>query len=176
MSSVLSCGSSPAEVAGRVTKVPFISTPRQNITPSPLIRCRQVSADLQDTRRRTRKLEAEIAHFEAQRVMRELTAGKNAAWVYRADIGMDYIAAVTQELKLSDVPDGVVVLAAGEGVAGGPIVIVGNEKRVEEMMGKVKGVVGSVKGGGKGGRWQGKVGAWAKGEIDSLQRLVGSGA
>jgi misacylated tRNA(Ala) deacylase len=36
----------------------------------------------------------------------------------------------------------------------------------------MKECVKNVKGGGKGGRWQGKVIAWEKGELEILKKLV----
>jgi misacylated tRNA(Ala) deacylase len=149
ISSILSHGSTPAEVVEKVEKV---------------------SNGYRDASRRTRKLETELARYEAERVEREL-ASKGRSWVYRADVGMDYITAVTQGLNVGD---GVVILAAGEGADGGPVVVMGNEKLVEELVAKVKDAVKGVKGGGKGGRWQGKVAAWGKGEVEALRRLVES--
>jgi len=121
--------------------------------------------------RREKKLLMEIAKFEGERIKAILQTG-GKAFVYRADGGLDFINWVVSEVK-NFCTSGVVVLASGEGKKGGPIVIVGDEKSVEETVRKIKDVLHGVKGGGKGSRWQGKVIEWGKGDVEALKKIVG---
>ncbi|KAH6670859.1 Threonyl/alanyl tRNA synthetase [Plectosphaerella plurivora] len=127
---------------------------------------------LNDLKRREKKLVAEIARFEADKVKATLAEGKNA-WVYRPDGGLDFINAVTFEIKeLLKTATGVVVLASGEEKSSGPVVILGPNEAVEAMATTAKDIVTGIKGGGKGGKWQAKVPEWKKEELEALRKAV----
>jgi misacylated tRNA(Ala) deacylase len=125
---------------------------------------------LAELRREKKKLLAEIARFEAERVKGVLRNGKRA-WVHRVSEGLEFFNTVLFEVK-EEVKGGLVVCASGEGKEGGMVVIVGAPAEVEAMVGKIKGVVSSIKGGGKGERWQGKLLEWKKGELEALRKLM----
>lgn len=99
-----------------------------------------------------------------------LQSGKNA-WVYRPSGNLEFLNMVVFEVK-DVVKDGVVVLAAGEGQAGGPIVVIGDKDSVSKISAKVQEAVPSVKGGGKGEKWQGKVKEWRKEDLEAIRKLV----
>jgi hypothetical protein len=64
----------------------------------------------------------------------------------------------------------VVVLAAGEQKAGGPIIVSGTNNEIVQKTGKlVMKVLSGVKGGGKG-RWQGKAQNWTG--IETLEQAL----
>jgi len=146
--------------------------------PSEVIqRVDKLNAQVRDTARARRKLEAEIAGYEAARVIGELDAGRRAAFVYRVcETGADFIMAVTGALKDGgfDEREGVVVLlvAVAETGGGGPVVIVGDEKGVERVVEGVKVILPDVKGGGKGKRWQGKIARLASAQLRALGTLL----
>ncbi|KAH6995116.1 threonyl and alanyl tRNA synthetase second additional domain-containing protein [Ilyonectria destructans] len=123
-----------------------------------------------DLKRRERSLLSEIAKYEGDRVKAILQSGKNA-WVYRPSGNLEFLNMVVFEVK-DVVKDGVVVLAAGEGQAGGPIVVIGDKDSVSKISAKVQEVVPSVKGGGKGEKWQGKVKEWRKEDLEAIRELV----
>lgn len=123
-----------------------------------------------DLKRRERSLLSEIAKYEGDRVKAILQSGKNA-WVYRPSGNLEFLNTVVFEVK-DVVKDGVVVLAAGEGQAGGPIVVIGDKDSVSKISAKVQEVVPSVKGGGKGEKWQGKVKEWRKEDLEAIRELV----
>ncbi|KAF7557768.1 hypothetical protein G7Z17_g380 [Cylindrodendrum hubeiense] len=124
-----------------------------------------------DLKKRERNLLSEIANYEGDRVKAILQTGKNA-WVYRPSGTLDFLNMVVFEVKDAVKDGGVVILAAGEGEGGGPIVVIGEKDSVPEVVKKVQDVVPSVKGGGKGEKWQGKVKDWRKEEIDAIRGLV----
>lgn len=127
---------------------------------------------LNDLKRREKKLIAEIARCEAERVKATLAEGKNA-WVYRTDGGLDFINAVSFEVKEAlKTAAGVVVLASGEEKSSGPVVILGPNEAVETMATKAKGEIAGIKGGGKGGKWQAKVPEWRKDELEAFRKVV----
>lgn len=131
----------------------------------------RVSDSATDLKRHERKLLSEIATYEGDRVKALLQAGGNA-WVYRPSGNLEFLNMVVAEVKDVAKEHGVVVLAAGDGQAGGPIVVIGEKDAVSEMVGKVQGVMETVKGGGKREKWQGKVSEWRKGDIEALKGLV----
>lgn len=147
----MSCSSAADEVVSKATKM---------------------NDALADVKRKEKKLLADIARYEAEKVKATLAAGRNA-WVYRADGGLDFINAVTFEVKEEiKTSTGVVVLASGEEKGSGPVVIVGGNDAVEAIAGKVKDTVTGIKGGGKGGKWQAKVTEWLRDELEALRKLV----
>jgi len=124
-----------------------------------------------DARKKEKKMLAEIAQYEGQRIKLVLQSGK-VAWCYRATDGLDYINLVVSEVKDEVKERGVVVLVSGEVLSAGSIVIFGENELVESMAAKAKDTVSTLKGGGKGGKWQGKVTEWKKGEIEALKAAV----
>lgn len=126
---------------------------------------------LSDVRKKEKKLLAEIAKYEGERVKAALAIGK-VGWCYRATDGLDFINLVVFEVKEAVKGYGAVVLASGEEKKPGSIMIVGETSIVERLAAKVKEVVGTVRGGGKGDKWQGKVTDWKKGEIEALRAAV----
>ncbi|PSN70245.1 hypothetical protein BS50DRAFT_571537 [Corynespora cassiicola Philippines] len=131
----------------------------------------KLSENLSDVRRKEKKLLAELAKYEGDRIKDALKTGKTA-WSYRAGDGLDFINLVSIEIKDAIKEGGAVVLATGEAKTTGSIVILGQKDLVESLSAKVKEVVSSVKGGGKGEKWQGKVTEWQRGEVEALQKAV----
>ncbi|KAH6889639.1 threonyl and alanyl tRNA synthetase second additional domain-containing protein [Thelonectria olida] len=146
----VSSPSDPAEVATNVKRVNDTAT---------------------DLKKQERKLLSEIATYEGDRVKAALKAGKNA-WVHRASGNLEFLNMVVSEVKDVAKDHGVVVFAAGEGQTGGPIVVIGQEDAVSDIVKKVQDIMPTVKGGGKGGKWQGKVTEWRKGDIEALKALI----
>ncbi|KAH7141457.1 threonyl and alanyl tRNA synthetase second additional domain-containing protein [Dactylonectria estremocensis] len=124
-----------------------------------------------DLKRRERNLLSEIAKYEGDRVKAILQSRKKA-WVCRPSGTLDFLNMVIFEVRDTAQESGVVVLAAGEGQAGGPIVVVGERNLVSEVVKKIQEVMPSVKGGGKGERWQGKVKEWKKEDLEAIRMLV----
>jgi misacylated tRNA(Ala) deacylase len=122
-----------------------------------------------DARKKEKRMLAEIAKFEGERIKKELESRDNV-FSHRPTDGLDFVNLVVFEIKEA-VTDKVVVLCSGEVKASGSLVIIGKPELVESMAGKVKGVVSTIKGGGKG-KWQGKVTEWQKGEIEALKKAV----
>lgn len=134
----------------------------------------KLSVGLRDALRANRKLEVEIAGFEAERVKRRLDSGKGA-FVKRSEGGLDFINAVTAEMKDGGYDTkGYTILVTGEKGASGPVVVVGEEEEVKKAVERVKEALkdSGVKGGGKGSRWQGKVTKWAVKDFEVLKELV----
>lgn len=146
---LLSAGSVPSEVEAAVQKL---------------------GEKEQEARRREKKLLAEVAKFESERIKADLAAGKNG-WCYRPTGDLDFINSVMFEVKGS-VGDRAVMMATGQDKNSGSLVIVGEKGVVEELSVKAKAAVSTLKGGGKGEKWQGKVTEWKKGEVDALQKVV----
>jgi misacylated tRNA(Ala) deacylase len=132
----------------------------------------RLGENLADTKKREKKLLAEIAKYEGERIKADLAAGK-IGWSYRADGGLDFINLVDIEIKDAVKERGAVVLVSGEAKTAGSIMVIGEKGLVESLAAKVKEVVESVKGGGKG-KWQGKAVEWKKGEIEALKEAVES--
>ncbi|KAI0871024.1 threonyl and alanyl tRNA synthetase second additional domain-containing protein [Hypoxylon argillaceum] len=128
-------------------------------------------AAVSELKKQEKNLLADIAKYEGDRVKSVLQSGKNA-WVYRAKSGLDFLNLVAIEIRDAVKTSGVVVLAGGEGQAGGPIVILGQDELVASFAAKINELLKDVKGGGRGGKWQGKVPEWKKGEIEALKALV----
>lgn len=146
----LSSGSAPAEVQSNVQRL---------------------SESYADARKKEKKMLAEIAKYEGDRIKADLAAGKNA-WCYRETDGLDFINLVVFEVKEAVRERGVVVLASGGVKNVGSIMIIGEKGLVEGMAAKVRESVSTAKGGGKGEKWQGKVTEWKKGEIEALRATV----
>jgi misacylated tRNA(Ala) deacylase len=145
----LSAGSKPEDVEGGV---------------------KRLGEQLAESRRREKRLLAEIAKFEGERIKKELEDGKNA-WSYRPMEGFEFLNQVTFEVK-EYLKERAVVLVSGEVKGTGSILILGPKDVVESLAAKVKDVVSTAKGGGKGEKWQGKVTEWKKGEIEALEKAV----
>lgn len=118
-----------------------------------------------------RKLLGEIAKYEADLAIPLLQKGENA-FVHRADGGLEFLNTIVHGIKDAAKDGGLLVLAAGQGHEGGPVVVIGDTDAVAEFVPKMKAVVKNIKGGGRGEKWQGKVTEWGKGELEALQRLV----
>ncbi|ANB12746.1 putative alanine--tRNA ligase [Sugiyamaella lignohabitans] len=110
---------------------------------------------------------AQVAKYEAGDIRHQLEANKFAI-LYKQDGTNDYLRLVEKELGKLKAGEGTVLLFTGLGKQGGSIVLYGDEADAYAV--KVKELVKNVKGGGKG-RFQGKVTAWEKGEIDSLLKI-----
>ncbi|CAE6439727.1 unnamed protein product [Rhizoctonia solani] len=146
LSTTLSSGPSPAELNARAT---------------------QVTNSLRDAMRAKRKLETEIAGYLAAKVVHE-----KLTWVHRIDIGLDFLMDVVAAIPPDNLPHAL-LLVAGSGAEGGSVLIVGsNGDRVQSIASKATSAVKNLKGGGKGTRWQGKVQAWEKGNLDTLERII----
>jgi misacylated tRNA(Ala) deacylase len=149
----LSSGSAPADVAAGVQRM-----------------ADQVS----EARKKEKKLLAEIAAFEGERIKNHLQS-HDTAFLHRATDGLDFINLVLFEIKDAvKERSAVVVLSSGEVKSSGSLVVFGKAESVEKMAAKVKEVVSTAKGGGKGEKWQGKVTEWQKGEVEALKDVVGA--
>ncbi|KAH7402538.1 hypothetical protein BKA66DRAFT_449002 [Pyrenochaeta sp. MPI-SDFR-AT-0127] len=124
-----------------------------------------------EARKREKKLLAEIAKFEGDRIKAYLH-NHESAFSYRATDGLDFVNLVVFEIKDTAKEHGVVVLCSGEVKSAGSIVITGKPDLVDAMAAKVKDIVSNAKGGGKGEKWQGKVTEWKKGEMEALKAAV----
>jgi misacylated tRNA(Ala) deacylase len=125
-----------------------------------------------EARKREKKMLAEIAKFEGEKIKAQLSQGSQIAILHRATDGLDFINLVIFEIKDVVKEQAVVVLCSGEVKASGSIVVFGKQDLVENMAAKVKDIVSTVKGGGKGEKWQGKVTEWQKGEVEALMAAV----
>ncbi|KAI5468129.1 Threonyl/alanyl tRNA synthetase [Mariannaea sp. PMI_226] len=132
---------------------------------------KRVADTAAEMKRQERKLLSEIAMYEGHRIKEQLKSGENA-WVYRASGNLEFLNMIVSEVKDEAKDHGVVILAAGEGQSGGPLVVVGEKDLVSAIVKKVQDIIPSVKGGGKGEKWQGKVVEWQKGNVDSLRALI----
>lgn len=150
VANLLSTSSSPSEVLSSIQRI------------------NDTNAEL---RRKEKGLLTEIAKYEGDRVRAALTVGEKA-FVYRSSGGLDFLNMVVFEIKELVKERGVVVLTAGEGRMGGPIVVVGEKAAVEKTSLKIKNAMPEVRGGGSNGRWQGKVLSWKKGEVEALEKLI----
>jgi misacylated tRNA(Ala) deacylase len=124
-----------------------------------------------EARKKEKKMLAEIAKFEGDRIKNHLQS-HNSAFSYRATDGLDFINLVVFEIKETVKERGVVVLCSGEVKTSGSIVVFGKPELVETMAAKVKEFVSTAKGGGKGEKWQGKVTEWQKGEVEALKSAI----
>ncbi|KAF2132335.1 ThrRS/AlaRS common domain-containing protein [Dothidotthia symphoricarpi CBS 119687] len=143
----LSSSATPADVASNVNRL---------------------TDQVSDARRKEKKMLAEIAKFESERLTTYLET-HDSAFSYRATDGLDFINSVVSEIR-EVAKERVVVLCSGEVKTSGSIVIFGKPELVERMAVKVKEVVSTAKGGGKGEKWQGKVTEWKKGEVEQLKK------
>ncbi|KAG8739550.1 hypothetical protein FRC10_005460 [Ceratobasidium sp. 414] len=145
IASTLSSGTSPSELSARAT---------------------QVTTALRDAVRAKRKLETEVAGYVAATILRE-----ESTWAHRADAGLEFLMDVAAAIPADKLP-GALVLAAGVGSDGGPVLIIGSDaERVQGVTFKATAAIKNLKGGGKGVRWQGKVQAWEKGNLDALEKI-----
>jgi misacylated tRNA(Ala) deacylase len=121
-----------------------------------------------EARKREKRMLAEIAKFEGEKIKARFSEGREAAFLHRATEGLDFINLVIFETRDIVKECGVVVLCSGEVKASGSIVVFGKPELVEKISAKVKDIVSTAKGGGKGEKWQGKVTEWQKGEHEAL--------
>ncbi|VUC30335.1 unnamed protein product [Clonostachys rosea] len=129
---------------------------------------------LADLKKREKKLLAEIATYEVDRIKSEVQK-KKAVWVYRADTGLEFFTGIIAQVKESVKGQGAVLLmASGEEKKSGSIVIYGEPGHVQVLTGKVQEAIEGVKGGGKGEKWQGKVTEWKKGQLEGLREVARS--
>ncbi|KAH7079167.1 Threonyl/alanyl tRNA synthetase [Paraphoma chrysanthemicola] len=133
----------------------------------------RLGEQVSEGRKREKKMLAEIAKLEGERIKAVLHEG-DRVFSYRATDGLDFINLVVFEIKDVLKERGVVVLCSGEAKTTGSIVITGKPDLVESMAAKVKEIVSQAKGGGKGEKWQGKVTEWQKGEMEALRTAIES--
>tara|TARA_R110002003_G_scaffold288_16_gene18479 strand:- start:4880 stop:6208 length:1329 start_codon:yes stop_codon:yes gene_type:complete len=131
----------------------------------------RLADQVSEARKKEKKMLAEIAKFEGDRI-KVVLQEREHVFSYRATDGLDFINLVVIEIKDVVKERGVVVLCSGEVKSTGSVVIIGMPKLVESMAAKVKEIVSTAKGGGKGEKWQGKVTEWQKGEIEALRTAV----
>lgn len=79
----------------------------------------RMEIQLRDLMRRDKSFVSEIACYEAKRVLADLDKSKKSL-VYRADGGLDYFSAISNEVGKLSPGSGVIVMASGSGKAGGP--------------------------------------------------------
>ncbi|KAF1830406.1 ThrRS/AlaRS common domain-containing protein [Decorospora gaudefroyi] len=131
----------------------------------------RLSDQVSEARKKEKKMLAEIARFEGERIKSYLQ-DHGSALTHRVTDGLDFINLVVFEIKDNVKERGVVVLCSGEVKTSGSIVVLGKPDLIESMATKIKEVVSTAKGGGKGEKWQGKVTEWQKGEIEALKAAV----
>lgn len=132
----------------------------------------RLSDTLAESRRREKKLLAEVAVFEGQKIKADLAAGKSG-FCHRPNDNLDFVNSVVFEVRDAVAEAGrAAVLVTGEDKSSGAVMIVGEEKEVDRLAAKVKEIVPTAKGGGRGGKWQGKVTTWGKGELKKLREAV----
>lgn len=131
----------------------------------------RLSDQVSEARKKEKKMLAEIAIFEGDRIKTALQS-RESVFSHRPSDGLDFVNLVVFEIKETVKERGVAVLCSGEPKSVGSIVIFGKSDLVERMAAKVKEVVSTAKGGGKGEKWQGKVTEWQKGEIEALKAVV----
>lgn len=132
---------------------------------------KRLGDSLSESRKKEKKMLAEISKFESARITTHFQKHQSA-FLHRATDGLDFINLVVMEIKDVASERGVAVLCSGEAKSSGSIVILGQPELVQNMSSKVKEVVITAKGGGKGAKWQGKVLEWHKGEIEALRIAV----
>jgi misacylated tRNA(Ala) deacylase len=143
----LSSGSEPKEVAAGVQRL---------------------GDQVSEARKKEKRMLAETARFEGEKIKAQLSQGIQTAMFHRATDGLDFINLVLFDIKDAVKERGVVVLCSGEVKMSGSIVVFGKPELVEKMAAKVKAIVSTAKGGGKGEKWQGKVLEWQTGEVEAL--------
>ena len=153
MSRLWSCGTDPEAVTAAATRM---------------------NDSVSDLKKKEKKLLAEIASYEVDRLKATLQTQKSA-WVYREECGLDFFTGIIAQVKdVVKEKDGVVVLVSGQDKQTGAVVIFGHLTAVEALSAQAKEAITGLKGGGKGEKWQGKVAEWQKGEIETLKKLVES--
>jgi misacylated tRNA(Ala) deacylase len=125
-----------------------------------------------EARKKEKKMLADIAKFEGEKIKAQLSEDRETAFLHRATDGLDFINLVLFEIKDIVKERGVVVLCSGETKMSGSVVVFGKPELVEKLAGKVKDIVRTAKGGGKGEKWQGKVTEWQKGEVEALMAAI----
>lgn len=134
----------------------------------------RINDSVAELKKREKKLLAEIAGYEVERIKTVLQTQKSA-WVYRLDCSLDFFTGIISQIKgIVKERDAVVVFASGEDRKAGSIVIFGQQPAVETLSSRAKEAVEGLKGGGKGEKWQGKVTEWPKGGIEVVKGMVES--
>jgi misacylated tRNA(Ala) deacylase len=134
----------------------------------------RINDSISELKKKEKKLLAEIASYEVDRINVALQTQKTA-WVYREECGLDFFTGIIAQIKdVVKEKNGAVVLVSGQEKQAGAIVIFGNLETVEALSAQAKDAITGLKGGGKGEKWQGKVAEWQKGEIEVLRKLVKS--
>jgi alanyl-tRNA synthetase len=122
--------------------------------------------------RRAKRYLEQLANFAVTDIAKTLELQKFAI-MYKEDGDMEFlgmVANVIRDRQLLENNDKVVILAAGEKKAGGPIIVSGSDNDLVQKTGKiVMKVLSEVKGGGKG-RWQGKAQNWNG--IENLEKAL----
>ncbi|KAK7206995.1 Threonyl/alanyl tRNA synthetase [Myxozyma melibiosi] len=125
---------------------------------------------LRDALKREKMWVADVVASEAASVRASLESTQKA-FVYRPDVGLDYLMTLVAEL--GELKEGqLLVLAAGQVKSPGALMVLGGG--ADKLAAKIKDVVKSVKGGGKGAKWQGKVTEWEKGEVEAVREVLES--
>lgn len=123
---------------------------------------------LKDLMKRERNLRSEVVAAEAKTLEASLEkSGKG--FLHRPTGDLEFLNATLASLP--SLTQGVVILVAGE-KEGGPIIIAGQEDRVNEISGQVKAEMKSIKGGGKPNKFQGKAVSYIKNDINFLRSLI----
>ncbi|KAI8973730.1 Threonyl/alanyl tRNA synthetase [Mycotypha africana] len=122
--------------------------------------------------KRSKRLLEQLAAYTVDDVGRVLKEQKVMV-VYRELADMEFLSMVAHGIKdraLLAEGEKVLVLAAGEETAGGPIIVQGtNDAIVQKASQILMKTLPNVKGGGKG-RWQGKAQSWQG--IDGLEKVL----
>jgi misacylated tRNA(Ala) deacylase len=110
----------------------------------------------------------EVANILASQIVEKFISGKEVVFLHRSDPALDFLSLVLK-IVLKQVPEGkTLVLLAGEGKEGGSVIVYSSSSEKSLEIGKhLQSLVSGLKGGGKG-KWQGKISAFEKGELESV--------
>ncbi|GMM37553.1 putative alanine--tRNA ligase [Saccharomycopsis crataegensis] len=113
----------------------------------------------------------ELARLKEKELIEKIDKGQQVVFEHYCDKSLEFLMNFFKGLNAhynKKIPQ-TVVLMCGEYKESGAIMIFGGESaRVQEIAGELKSKIKSLKGGGKD-KWQGKVGAFEKGEIESVK-------
>ncbi|ODQ81986.1 hypothetical protein BABINDRAFT_160202 [Babjeviella inositovora NRRL Y-12698] len=117
----------------------------------------------------------ELATYELRDFVAKFKGGACFAYVYKSDLGLDFAHNVTREVGVyfaeEKVTDKTVVVLTGEGKDGGACIVIG--EKTDEIVSELKKRLSNLKGGGKG-KFQGKISAYEKGQLESVKLYLDS--
>ncbi|GMG20260.1 unnamed protein product [Ambrosiozyma monospora] len=138
-----------------------------------------MAKELKKLQSRQTNLLKEVAAYVATDLKNQIVVeGKKLIWFHRADVGLEFLNVVFRELNTQLKEAGkeeepfTCVLISGEGKEGGAVVIFG--EKTNDVATELKSKLTGLKGGGKG-KFQGKVTAFGKGELEAVKKYLEQG-